>query len=118
MNYKAACVVILSSLVLVVPAEARWIDIPEVTNDGATLSFDSNDIGRTRFQYRIIEGENMREQMAVTNWCYRGKVKRNPNAAPTTNTPGWHIYNTEGVTSVYANSPASRRLLTNICAGQ
>jgi hypothetical protein len=122
MKYVAACLGILSSLALIAPADARWIDVTGVTNDGATLSFENNDLGRTRFKYRVITNYETRFVEGVTNWCYRGKVKLNPNAVPTTSTPGWYVYKEDGyntsITPVYANSPASMNLLEIICAAQ
>jgi|GEM_PF-6215886 len=118
MNYVAACLVILSSLVIVSLAKARWINVPEKTNDGATLSFDTNDSGRTCFTYRVINSRGVRVQEGVTSWYYRGQVRLNPNATPTTNTPGWYVYNKDDITSVYAHSPASLNLLKTVCSGQ
>jgi hypothetical protein len=118
MNYIATCLVMLSGLLLVAPsAEARWIDVSGTTNDGDTLSFENNDPGRTKFTYRIITHDSVRIQEGVTSWCYRGKVKLNPNASPTTNSPGWYVYTKDNIVSVYANSPASFNLLKAVCSG-
>jgi hypothetical protein len=118
MNYSIACLLILSSFGLIAPATARWVDVSGTTNDGATLSFDTNEIGRTRFVYRVVERDDTRAIEGVTSWCYRGKIRLNPNAAPTTDKPGWYVYNKDEIVSVYANSPASLNLLQTVCAGQ
>lgn len=117
MKYIATCLVMLSGFILAAPAEARWINVSGVTNDGTTLSFENNDPGLTRFSYRVITKDSVRIQQGVTSWCYRGQVKKNPNAVPTTETPGWYVYQGDNITSVYANSPASMNLLKVICAG-
>ncbi|BAZ50188.1 hypothetical protein NIES4103_28020 [Nostoc sp. NIES-4103] len=106
------------------PVDARTIWIPGKTSNGERLTMDTslepyNDPdGMTYFNYSVVDIKgNFRDNMAMTNWCYLGRVQRNPKPVRYNMTkPGWVIAFDNEFIEITADSKASINLLKAVCA--
>jgi hypothetical protein len=95
-------------------------------NIDAVKTFASGSLrGWKGFVYSLTDEEETRIRAGFTNYCHNGRVEVNPDAASFISTPkpGWIVplmneysNKVEELVTVEADSPASKKLLSTVCA--